>query len=152
MGLQIVLLCLFYLYVGRLSNSVGLDSKIFLQPGTVMLASILSLDSFYLDTFAAAGFILLSCYICCCSILSCYICCCRIFILIHFILIHLVLQHFILIHLLLQGFILLHLLLQDFYLDTFGVAGCREAVHRVILKILRCTKRLHPISALHYIL
>ena len=58
MGLQIVLLCLFYLYVGRLSNSVGLDSKIFLQPGTVMLASILSLDSFYLDTFAAAGFYL----------------------------------------------------------------------------------------------
>ena len=50
------------------------------------------------------------------------------------------------------GFYLVTFAVAAFYLDTFGVAGCREAVHRVILKILRCTKRLHPISALHYIL
>ena len=50
------------------------------------------------------------------------------------------------------GFYLVTFAVAAFYLDTFAVAGCREAVHRVILKILRCTKRLHPISALHYIL
>ena len=48
------------------------------------------------------------------------------------------------------GFYLYIFVVAAFYLDTFGVAGCREAVHRVILKILRCTKRLPPISAPHF--
>ena len=82
------------------------------QPGTVMLASILSLDSFYLDTFAAAGFYLYTFVV--------------------------------------AGFYLVTFAVAAFYLDTFAVAGCREAVHRVILKILRCTKSLPPISALHF--
>ena len=112
-----------------------------------MLAAILSLDSFYLDTFyldtfAAAGFYLYIFVVAGFYLVT--------FAVTAFYLVTFAVAGFYLITFAVVAFYLVIFAVAAFYLDTFAVAGCREAVHRVILKILRCTKRLPPISALHF--